>query len=125
MEKEEQYSTMGRAELIKQARESCSQRLEGVSSKERIVLLKDRTIAAKLETSEANSVPWLKFFMIRFIVAIIIFLVIIAIDQFGINNSTINSNTIKQQISSNVTVDQLENYISEFAEDKVMPVLNH
>lgn len=117
MEKEEQYSSPGRAELIRQARASCTQRLDGVP-------LKSRTVSQNLESTEVNRVPWLKFFLIRLICAVIIFLVIVAIDQMGIKNGYVDSNTIKQQISSNIRVEQLEEYISDFAEDKIIPVFN-
>jgi hypothetical protein len=110
-----------RSELIKRAREDCSRNLDGHFSNSKKTIVRDTVFA---QDKDASVLIKRKMLIIRTVCAIIIFLLFIAMDQFQINYNGIESNKIKDVISSTYAVENLEKKITEITVEKIIPVFN-
>lgn len=110
MDKEVQLVSAGtsRAELIKQARASCMGKMDGTTAKPKAVANQN------VEQMEKKRIPFIKSFVIRLVTAGILFVALLSIDQWKVNHKYLNSETILKQIGSNVSINQLEDYVSSF-----------
>lgn len=144
MQNEEIYIPKNRSELIKQARESCTKNLYSNHNRslnsdqnKKITKVKDDVFQDKkireqpryetingINRTTSTKLIHSKFFFIRVMVAIVIFLFIVAIDQFNLSYQQVNSNVISEVITSNETVNTAVDLVSSFTKNKIFDVFN-
>ena len=130
------YPATTRAEMIRQARESCSKKMnEPVRHTKQKRMETSKHTEDKpyylqkkydLEMDALNLTPSRPFHckstIVRFVVAVVICFTVITIDQLGFENEYISGDNIEEWVESNVTVDELEQMVSDLVKDKVYPV---
>lgn len=86
--------------------------------------VEDAIQLSKLEESASSSFRWsyLSKFTVRLITAVIIALTVITIDYFGIGTSVLDSDAIKTTIQRNDSIESVEESVTTFAKDKVIPI---
>lgn len=113
MEKNELLSS--RAEQIKWARESCNKNLAcEVYSSPR----EDK------EGIQNENFVKKKLVMVRLLCAVILAIAIIAMDQLEVSINGVESQTIENVLDSNEVVKKMETYITNYTEEKIIPVFN-
>lgn len=135
-----------RAEMIRQARESCAKNLYATNPKwmdGAINENKEKKIQEQLRKEEKKQIvqtagalgikdspvdaerqTYLKLLLVRTICAVLIALVVITMDQLNLQDSFTKKVDVEAMISSNVTMDQLEQSVSSFIKDTILPVFN-
>lgn len=135
-----------RAEMIRQARESCAKNLYATNPKwmdGAINENKEKKIQEQLRKEEKKQIVqtagalgikdspvdaerqmYLKLLLVRTICAVLIALVVITMDQLNLQDSFTKKVDVEAMISSNVTMDQLEQSVSSFIKDTILPVFN-
>lgn len=135
-----------RAEMIRQARESCAKNLYATNPKwmdGAINENKEKKIQEQLRKEEKKQIvqtagalgikdspvdaerqTYLKLLLVRTICAVLIALVVITMDQLNLQDSFTKKMDVEAMISSNVTMDQLEQSVSSFIKDTILPVFN-
>lgn len=77
-----------------------------------------------VQTNSKSAVRSFKFtiFRIRIVAASLIVLGVIAMDFFHVETETVNSEVIEQEIASNDTIEKLEESVSAFIQNTIIPV---
>lgn len=127
MDNQEEYPNLSRAELIKLARDSCSKNLGpvnrnskeyGLAKQKEQHYYDGRAYDLSGKLSEIPPVS-IKFFLIRVICALMIFLTVLLIDKLDINFGSVNSDYIRKCVSSNQEIEDAERIVVSFFEDFV------
>lgn len=122
MDNQEQYYNPSREELIRAARESCTKNLNSVNGNHRnynSLKYKESINDNKKDGKSISSGIGIKYFAIRTIFAIAIFLTVFAIDKLGINLYTVNSDFISNCISTNQGIEEAQDYVVSVFENIV------
>jgi hypothetical protein len=138
MDNQEEFSTLSRADLIKLARESCTKNLSSRNFNSRNLASRNLS-SSNLDSMYRNSKdkrlygntytmtgkkfelpPFsIKFFVIRLLCALMIFLTVLMIDKMNINLKVVNSENIKNCVASNQEIENAEELVVSFFEDFV------
>ncbi len=115
---------ISRAELIRSARESCSQNLINTKHSSLPLVYKGNYSDGIMKTPENKKIK--EFFMYtRILLAIGIFIAIVAVDKFNFKIQGLDSNKINQTISYNLTVDDINKFVKGINGDKILEVFNN
>jgi hypothetical protein len=131
MENQEEYYSPSRSELIKIARESCNRNMNTANwnNKERnynAYKIKNNS-TGKYDTkfsTAADRQPILtgvslKLFILRIVCAAVILTTILLIDKFDWNLYNVNSDFIYKCVTTNVSIDEAENFVVSIYEDLI------
>lgn len=97
---------------------------ESMEVRDDVIKIKEQLEDGQSVRKEMISLPlsYLSNFTVRLITAVLIALFVITIDYFGIKASGVDSEVVKTAIQKNDTIESVEDSVSAFARDKVMPI---
>ena len=97
---------------------------ESMEERDDVIKIKEQLEDGQSVRKEMISLPlsYLSNFTVRLITAVLIALFVITIDYFGIKASGVDSEVVKTAIQKNDTIESVEDSVSAFARDKVMPI---
>jgi hypothetical protein len=131
MEHQEEYSNTNRAELIKLARESCANNLNSLNRNNRNKnsdwyknpIKGDSMNTKKRAMNHDNifhpSAKSLKLFLVRIIVALMLFLSVLLCDKYDLKFKIVNREYIQEIIATNQGIEDAENFVASVIKDFV------
>jgi hypothetical protein len=116
-------SNSSRAEMIRQARENINrnQNMQGHSNSDKKSL---NNSYDSEEDTYYDRMYKIKMLMIRSVIAVLLFLAVVAMDQMSITYHNIKSSTIKDAIGTNQTMENVQETVTSFTEEKIIPVFH-
>lgn len=131
MENQEEYSSTNRSELIKLARESCAKNLNSLNRNNRNKntdlykkTIKGDGMDTKRRAMDHDNIfhlssKSLKSFLLRIIVALMLFLSVLLCDKYDLKFKTVNREYIQEIIATNQGIEDAENFVASVIKEFV------